>query len=336
MVIDDSSVFRTAIANAISKDPLIEVVGMASDPFDARDKILSLLPDIVTLDVEMPRMNGVEFLKQVMPQFPLRAIMVSSLNGIVFDALNAGAIDFVSKPSTGGANFNAFIVELVDKLKSGATVDLSRRRFAAVANTGQTRQAAPSAARNFNGILAIGASTGGTEATLAVLRQLPADIPGTVITQHMPPLFTRMYADRLNTACAMVVKEATDGAPITRGVAYIAPGDAHLSVKKSGNGYITVLDRNGEKVNGHCPSVDVLFNSVAKVCGRDAIGVILTGMGSDGAKGLLAMRKAGAYTIGQDEKSSVVYGMPGVAQNIGAVMKQLPIDQISGEIIKKL
>ncbi len=337
LVIDDSQLFRTAIANGLRNDPDIDVVGTASDAFDARDKILALSPDIVTLDVEMPKMNGVEFLRKVMPQYPLKAIVVSSLNGIVFDALNAGAIDFMSKPSPGQSNYETFIKELAEKLKTAVTVDLNKQ-------SANTHEAPPTpvqkvehtvSTNKYKGIIALGASTGGTEATIAIMKELPADTPGMIITQHMPPLFTKMYADRLNALCAMTVKEATEGAIIQRGTAYIAPGDRHMTVKKVGAQYIVSLSQ-GEKVSGHCPSVDVLFNSVAKAAPKDSIGIILTGMGSDGAKGLLAMREAGCYTIGQDEKTSVVYGMPGVAKNIGAVIKQAPLNQIAQILINYL
>ncbi len=335
LIIDDSMVFRAAIAKGIGADPAIEVVGMAADPYEAREKILELRPDICTIDCEMPRMNGVEFLRKVIPQYPLRAIMVSSLSGIVFDALNAGSLDFVSKPSPGPDNFQNFIHELTEKLKIGATIDMDKRMRQVPAANAAPLRTHVSSGFTYKGFIAIGASTGGTEATASILKALPGDVPGIVITQHMPPLFTKMYADRLDSSCAMTVREARDGDAIAKGIAYVAPGDMHLTVKKAGNTYYCQC-KPGPKVNGHCPSVDMLFDSVAKVAPGRAVGVILTGMGGDGAKGLLAMKKTGCYTIGQDEKSSVVYGMPAVAHNLGAVTKQHSLDSIPNALVTYL
>jgi len=325
LVIDDSLLFREMVAQGLGKDSGIEVVGTAADPFMARDKILDLEPDVLTLDVEMPRMDGIQFLKKLMPQYPLPVVMVSSVSEHVFDALNAGAVDFVTKPEVNGQrNLDSFINELIIKIKiaSMAKVGHLKKDYAAI------QQAGTIGSPSNNRIIAIGASTGGTEAIYKIIHALPRDMPGIVVVQHMPPVFTAMYAQRLNNSCQMEVKEAQNGDVITPGKVLIAPGgDYHMRINRKGNSYI-VECISGEKINGHCPSVDVLFNSVAEKAGANGIGVILTGMGYDGAKGLLNMKKAGAMTIGQDEQSSIVYGMPKVAYDIGAVRKQAPLGNI--------
>ncbi|ACV61535.1 response regulator receiver modulated CheB methylesterase [Desulfofarcimen acetoxidans DSM 771] len=318
LVVDDSLVFRETLAKSISKDPGIEVVGTASDPFMARDKILELEPDVLTLDVEMPKMSGIEFLKRLMPQYPIPVIMVSSVGENVFDALNAGAVDFVAKPNFGiEKGIDALINELIVKIKIASTARLSHWKNKSTCSgiVGKDNGHAG------NSIIAIGASTGGTEAILSILKQFPGNMPGIVIVQHMPPVFTKMYAQRLNNSCLLEVKEAQKGDRVLPGTVLIAPGDYHMRIKKAGDNY-SVECLKGEKVNGHCPSVDVLFESVAEKAGSAAIGVILTGMGHDGARGLLSMRKKGALTIGQNEETCVVYGMPKVAYEIGAVQKQ--------------
>ena len=327
LVVDDSMVFREALARGISADPGIEVVGTAADPYIARDKIIELEPDVLTLDVEMPRMNGIEFLRRLMPQYPIPVVMISALNNAVFEALQAGAVDFVCKPdsnnSSNSRSVNTFINELIIKIKIASTAKVGDKKneyvhkqaIASVGNVSKIK------------MIAIGASTGGTEAIGNIIKSLPSDMPGIVIVQHMPPVFTRMYAERLNNSSALEIREAKDGDRIYPGLVLIAPGDYHMSVCRAGVHNI-VNCRQGERVNGHCPSVDVLFNSVAEHCGANAIGTILTGMGYDGAKGLLAMRQKGARTIGQDERSSVVYGMPRVAFDIGAVEKQVALEKI--------
>lgn len=328
LVVDDSLVFRETLAKGIAQDLAIEVVGTASDPFQARDKILELEPDVLTLDVEMPRMSGIEFLKRLMPQYPLPVVVVSAVSDNVFDALNAGAVDFVTKPDyKNGRGIESLINELIIKIKIASTAkvghlkkDISNERV-----SGNLTSVANKT------IIAIGASTGGTEATYNILKMLPRNMPGMVIVQHMPPVFTRMYAERLNNSCLMEVKEAQTGDMIVQGRALIAPGEYHMRIVKTSNGYMADCSQ-GEKVNGHCPSVDVLFDSVAQFAGKNSIGVILTGMGYDGAKGLLAMRRNGALTIGQDEQSSVVYGMPKVAYDIGAVQEQVTLDKIAQKI----
>ena len=332
LIVDDSILFREVLARELSKDFGIEVIGTAQDPFDARDKILELKPDVVTLDVEMPKMDGIAFLKKLMPQYPLPVIVVSSSSENVLNSLNAGAVDFVTKPDSGrSGSLPAFINELIVKIKIASTAkvgsfkkDYQPVKFVSDKGT---------AMRDM--VVAIGASTGGTEALYSIITTLPRDMPGILVVQHMPPVFTRLYAERLNNSCPLEVKEAEDGDLLKPGRVIIAAGEHHLQLKKGSSGYY-VKSQPGEKVSGHCPSVDVLFDSVAQVAGAHAIGVILTGMGSDGAKGLLNMKKAGAWTIGQDETTSTVYGMPMVAYNIGAVMKQLPLGKIAQEICNQL
>jgi len=330
LIIDDSLLFRNVLRKELSEDPYIEVVGMAVDPFDAMEKIKILKPDILTLDVEMPKMSGLTFLKKLMVDSPLKVVLVSSMNISVFDALHAGAVDFVKKPDMSSKNdLPIFIRELKTKIKVASIAKLVP--FSGHKNSVTTKLEKFSARE----VIAIGASTGGTEATLVILKELPKEVPGILVTQHMPAGFTKMYADRLNRICAIEVREAVDGDRVERGLALIAPGDKQMKLSKDDKGYF-VTCRFGEKVSGHCPSVDVLFNSVAEKAGKNSVGVILTGMGKDGAQGLLNMKKAGAYTIGQDEKSCVVYGMPMVAYNIGAVAVQASIENISDLLIKFL
>ncbi|HOM01372.1 MAG TPA: chemotaxis response regulator protein-glutamate methylesterase [Acetivibrio sp.] len=324
LVVDDSLLFRERISKGIAQDAAIEVVATASNPYEARDKIVEFKPDVMTLDVEMPRMNGIEFLRRLMPQYPIPVVVVSAVSHNVFDALNAGAVDFVTKPDLSTQKgFDFLINELIIKIKIASTAKVGhwKREYDASKDIGSINS------RPSNKIIAIGASTGGTEAIFNLLKSFPRDIPGTVIVQHMPPVFTRMYAERLNNTCLMEVREAKHGDRVCPGTVLIAPGDYHMTIKKSGTGYIVECNK-GEKVSGHCPSVDVLFNSVAQEAGKNAIGIILTGMGKDGAKGLLAMRQKGARTVGQDEKSCVVYGMPKVAFEMGAVEKQASLESI--------
>lgn len=327
LVVDDSLMFRNMLVQSLESDPNIEVVAQASDPYQARDAIIKYKPDVMTLDVEMPRMNGIEFLRKLMPQYPIPVVMISSLDASVFDALEAGAVDFVNKP----ANMdrvqlgNFMKQELVTKVKIASTAKLGNLKRVEV-NT-----MAGSLGKQDGRIVAIGASTGGTEAIFEVVKQFKRDIPGVVIVQHMPPGFTKMYADRLNNQCAVAAKEAQTGDKVLPGQILIAPGDRQMRVVKVGDGY-QVECAGTDKVSGHCPSVDVLFDSVAKAAGKKAIGVILTGMGGDGAKGLLEMRKAGAQTIGQNEATCVVYGMPKVAYDIGAVQYQMALTAIAGKV----
>lgn len=322
LVLDDSLVFREVLARGISSDVDIEVVAKAVDPFDARDKILEYHPDVMTCDVEMPKMNGIEFLRRLLPQYSLPVIVVSAISDAVFDAMNVGAVDFVTKPNVQSPqSVEIFIKDLISKIKIASN--------AKVLNTNTMVYEQPSALKmtNMQKVIAIGASTGGTEAIFSVLKNLPLKMPGILIVQHIPPLFSRMFAERLNNQTHFTVKEAATGDYIEAGKVLIAPGDQHMSIKKVGERYkIEVF--SGDKVNGHCPSVDVLFESVARECKDKAIGIILTGMGYDGAKGLLSMRRKGARTIGQNEASSVVYGMPKVAFDVGAVEKQVPLEKI--------
>lgn len=327
LIVEDSLVFRELLVQVLGMDPAIQVVGTAKDPFEARDAILQFRPDVMTLDVELPRMSGIEFLRKLMPQYPLPVVVISSLSDKVFDAMNAGAVDFVAKPSVAGrAQLEDFIKnELLVKIKIASTAKISKIKQKAA------RQELPRfSAGEKNPVIAIGASTGGTEAIFSVVKDFGTDIPGVVIVQHMPPGFTEMYAKRLNDQCRVQVKEARTGDQVLPGRVLIAPGgDAHMRLVKVGGVY-QVECRKGPKVNGHCPSVDVLFESVAKTAGSNALGIILTGMGGDGAKGLLAMRQAGADTIGQDESTCVVYGMPKVAYDLGAVEYQEKLSDIAG------
>ena len=335
LIVDDSATARAVLSDILSGDPMIEVVGTASDAYIARDKIVELRPDVICLDVEMPRMDGITFLKRLMHYMPIPVIMVSSLTQAgaktTLEALESGAVDFVPKPHSHIYDGkDEMRDELIAKIKIASRVKVKQHllRNTAQANT-------TSLAETTNKILAIGASTGGTEALKDVLMGLPRNAPGTIVVQHMPANFTGAFAERLNSLCAMEVREARNGDSITPGLVLIAPGDYHMVVRRSGARYYVEIG-SGEKVSGHRPSADVLLNSVAKIAGANAIGVILTGMGGDGAKGLLAMRNAGARTIGQDEASCVVYGMPKVAYELGAVENQLPLSKIANAILAVL
>jgi len=335
LIVDDSIFFRRALVDALSADPRIDVIGMAVDAMDAMEKIKALNPDVVTLDVEMPRLNGIDFLKKLMPIHPVPVVVVSSAPIRVLDALDAGAVDFVRKPEIKGPDgTKKFMADLAFKIKIASTAKVGKPNLQRTSSP-LMRSMKLDSNSDPNTVIAIGASTGGTEAILDVVRDLPETTPGIVIVQHMPPVFTNMYAQRLNRICKMTVKEATPGDRVERGKIIIGAGDFHLRLAKDTNGYY-VKSENGPKVSGHCPSVDVLFESVATTAGANAMGIILTGMGADGSNGLLKMRKAGAYTVGQDKDSCVVYGMPMVAYNIGAVQKQLPLSEIGAEIVRYL
>lgn len=348
LIVDDSLFFREFMSRALSQDPAILVAGLAASAVEAKEKISALRPDVITLDMEILQLNGADFLKGIRQSYPgIQVVAVSSMPGNVFEALQAGAVDFVTKPNAQSKIDNAsFIKEATDKIKIAAASSLTKRggRMAPLSPPPATPPAQPNFPKapsvilkpqNKKTIIAIGASTGGTEAILAVIKDLPANTPGIVIVQHMPPVFTKMYAERLDRACKMTVREAKDGDRVEQGLVLIAQGDKQMRVRADLTGYF-VRCEPGEKVSGHCPSVDVLFESVAQCAGANAIGVILTGMGADGAKSLLAMKKAGAYTIGQDQASCVVYGMPMVAYNLGGVTEQLPLSSISGAIIRRL
>ena len=341
LVVDDSALVRELLTAGLAKDPELEVVGSAANPYIARDKIVELRPDVMTLDVELPRMDGVDFLRRLMPQYPIPVIMVSALTQkgaqITLEALEAGAIDFVTKPSTDVARgLNQMLADLRQKIKMAAKVDLSAWKNRAV----RREKPGPVVVRtalseSTDKVIAIGASTGGTEAIRRVISSFPANMPGIVIVQHMPPGFTKHFSDNLNEICEMDVQEAKTGDRVMPGRVLIAPGGKHMTVRRSGGIYL-VDCQEGENVNGHCPSVDVLFHSVARYVAGNAVGVILTGMGGDGADGLLAMRQAGARTIAQDEATCVVFGMPKVAIDRGGVEKIGPLDTIPQMIVSTL
>ncbi|WHH60375.1 chemotaxis response regulator protein-glutamate methylesterase [Petroclostridium sp. X23] len=330
LVVDDSLVFREVITRGISSDPYIEVVAKAVDPFDARDKILEFEPDVMTCDVEMPKMNGIEFIRRLLPQYTLPVIVVSTVSDAVFDAMNAGAVDFVTKPHVQSPqSVERFINDLIVKIKIASQAKVTQ------SNIALGRNIYSSSTMDTRKIIAIGSSTGGTEAVYSILKCLPSTIPGIVIVQHIPPVFSGMFAERLNNQIQLTVKEAQTGDYVEQGKVLIAPGDQHMRIKKIGDRYKVEVFKE-DKVNGHCPSVDVLFESVAKEAGSNAIGIILTGMGYDGARGLLSMKRKGARTIGQDEQSSVIYGMPKVAYEIGAVEKKASLLNIPQVLISML
>jgi len=394
LCVDDSALIRELMAEIINAQPDMQVVASAPDPLVARDLIKRHEPDVLTLDVEMPRMDGLDFLERLMRLRPMPVVMVSSLTErggeITLRALELGAVDFVSKPRLGirggmleyadtiadkiraaararvrpagraGASPSAGGVQAGSALSNSALPNpdqsslsqsnpypssLADRSVSASVSQGTLSQdtVSPSAAAaasrrpllSSEKLIAVGASTGGTEAIRAVLQSLPADAPAILVTQHMPPGFTRSFAERLNGLCRIAVKEAAHGERILPGHAYIAPGDAHLTLSRSGANYVVTLDQR-PPVNRHRPSVDVLFDSVARVAGRNAVGVILTGMGRDGARGLLQMREAGAHTIAQDEQSCVVYGMPREAVELGAAQSVLPLSRISGHLLHQV
>ena len=339
LVVDDSILARKVIIEGLSRYPSIEVIGYAINAHDAKTKIKQLKPDVMTLDVQMPGMTGLDFLKQLLPETPLPVVLVSSLNLGVFDALHAGAVDFVRKPDADQSTRN-FIATLAQKVNIAKNAKVQRPTpsggVSALSAAADNVSAKPLGGLAMSRIMiGLGASTGGTEATLEVLKRLPEDIPGMVITQHMPTGFTKMYAERLNKLCRMEVREAKEGDTIRRGLALIAPADLQMRVVPAALGY-KVSCTHGEKVSGHRPSVDVLFQSMADNVRWPMVGIIMTGMGADGAKGLLAMRKKGAYTIGQDKDSCVVYGMPGVANDIGAVMVQASCKDVAGVLLRYL
>jgi len=400
LCVDDSALIRELMAEIINAQPDMQVVATAPDPLVARDLIKRHEPDVLTLDVEMPRMDGLDFLERLMRLRPMPVVMVSSLTErggeITLRALELGAVDFVSKPRLGiRGGMLEYAETIADKIRAaararvrpagravtspsagsaqaGSALSTSTLSNSALSNPDQSslsqskpyqssladRSVAASVSQgaishgavsqetvppvtaaasrrpllSSEKLIAVGASTGGTEAIRAVLQSLPADAPAILVTQHMPPGFTRSFAERLNGLCRIAVKEAAHGERILPGHAYIAPGDAHLTLSRSGANYVVTLDQR-PPVNRHRPSVDVLFDSVARVAGRNAVGVILTGMGRDGARGLLQMREAGAHTIAQDEQSCVVYGMPREAVELGAAQSVLPLSRISGQLL---
>ncbi len=333
LVVDDSAVARQIFSRELARDGEIEVLGSAPDPYVARDMIVELKPDVITLDVEMPRMDGLTFLRKLMQHYPLPVVIVSSLTSaggeLAMEALESGAVDVMHKPQSAYA-VDDVAIQLADKVKAAARVRVAKREPGAAGHRPVQRL---SLAQTTNKVVAIGASTGGTQALQEVLTALPANAPGIVIVQHMPEHFTRAFADRLNTLCAIEVKEAESGDSVIPGRALIAPGNYHMLLRRSGARYLVEV-KDGPLVTRHRPSVDVLFRSVARTAGANAVGVIMTGMGGDGSTGMLEMKQQGAYNIAQDEKSCVVYGMPREAVEIGAVDQIEPLDRLAAAMLR--
>lgn len=349
LIVDDSALIRELLTSMLNRDPAIEVVGSARDPLVAREKIKALHPDVLTLDVQMPRMDGLTFLEKLMRLRPMPVVMVSTLTEqgaeMTLRALELGAVDFVPKPKFDLTHtFESYAEEIAEKVKTAARARVERLALSA----GATLKAVPRLSadaviekvvrttrpESTDAVIAIGASTGGTEAVKEVLMTMPADAPGIVIAQHIPAAFSGPFARRMNQHTPMSVREAEDGQPILAGHVYIAPGSHHLLVDRSGTRYVCRLSE-GPPVNRHRPSVDVLFRSVAQAAGDRGIGVLLTGMGNDGAQGLKEMREAGAYTIAQDEKTSVVWGMPGEAVKLDAAVDVLPLEKVARRILER-
>lgn len=329
LIIDDSAMIRKVFEQELSKDPDIEVVGTAPDPFVGRDKIVYLKPDVITLDIEMPRMDGLTFLEKLMKHYPLPVVVVSSLakkgGDVALKAMELGAVEVLSKPGS-AYSVGDMSEQLIEKVKAAASVKVFKSAGAPAPRGSGETSTASIAVKTTNKIIAIGASTGGTEALKEVITRLPANSPPVVIVQHMPQNFTKAFADRLNSISQVQVKEAVDGEYLATGKVLIAPGNQHMEIRRSGiNYYVTLFD--GPMVFHQRPAVEILFNSVAKYAGQNAVGAILTGMGKDGAMGLLNMRQAGANTVAQDEKTCIVFGMPKEAIEIGAaqVIKPLPL-----------
>jgi two-component system chemotaxis response regulator CheB len=350
LIVDDSASVRQTLTAVLQSDPQIEVIGAAADPFIAAKRIQEEIPDVITLDVEMPRMDGITFLRKLMSQHPIPVVMCSSLtesgSETLLQALEAGAVDIILKPKIGAADHLAeSAMRICEVVKSAAQARLGRRK---ITSARQSELSGPTAkltadavlpppsgkamARTTEMVVCVGASTGGTEALREMLEKLPANTPGIVIVQHMPEKFTAAFAKRLNSLCEMEIKEAADGDPVLRGHVLIAPGDKHMLLERQGARY-HVSVRTGPLVSRHRPSVDVLFRSAARAAGANAMGVIMTGMGDDGARGMLEMHQAGAFTVSQDEASSVVFGMPKEAIAHGGVDKILPLDRIAAEIL---
>lgn len=338
LIIDDSAMVRKIFTRELAKDPEIEVVGSAPDPFVGRDKIVQLKPDVIILDIEMPRMDGLTFLEKLMQYKPMPVIIVSSLAQkgceVALKGLELGAVEVMAKPGT-SYSVGDMSEQLIEKIKAASRVKYSDITVKKDLYTAPVRQITHAMIKTTNKIIAIGASTGGTEALKKVLTELPGNMPPILIVQHMPQHFTKSFADRLNSLCALDVKEAEDGELAVPGKALIAPGNYHMILKRSGANYYVEV-KGGPLIYHQRPSVEVMFNSVAKFAGRNAIGVILTGMGKDGAKGLLDMKNAGAYTIAQDEASCIVFGMPKEAIELGAVMKVESLKKIPASLVNLL
>jgi len=331
LIVDDSAVVRKVFKEELSQEKDIEVIGTAPDPYVARDKIVKLKPDVVTLDIEMPRMDGLTFLKKLMKHYPLPVIIVSSLTEkggrLAMEALTDGALEVISKPSS-AYSVGEMSVQLIDKIRAVAGVRVEKKNHSCEMAERPAKPATKALSKTTNKIIAIGASTGGTEALKAVLMQMPPNVPGILIVQHMPAHFTTSFADRLNELCAVTVKEARDGDSVVNGQVLIAPGNYHMLLKRSGARYYVQV-KTGPMIHHQRPAVDVLFHSVAEYAGNNAVGAILTGMGSDGAAGLLKMKNAGAHTVAQDEKTCVVFGMPKEAIKLGAAEKVVPIGHVA-------
>jgi two-component system chemotaxis response regulator CheB len=336
LVVDDSATARAVVTEILQNDPAITAIDTAPDAYVARDKMVKNRPDVICLDVEMPRMDGITFLRKIMKHMPTPVIMVSSLTTqgarTTLDALEAGAVDFIPKMHSNlYEGRSAIETELLTKVKAAAKAKVRPKTVVAKPSERLEYRSFTTTQK----LIAIGSSTGGTEALKEVLTKLPANSPSVLVAQHMPASFTGQFANRLNELCAMDVKEAQSGDTLGVGKVFIAPGDKHMVLRRSGARYYVEVG-DGKKVSGHRPSVDVLFNSVAKVAGDNAIGVILTGMGSDGARGLLQMHEMGAVTLGQDEASCVVYGMPKVAYELGGVDVQISLDNMAAKILSEL
>ena len=338
LIVDDSAIVRKLLSEALSEEKDIEVVGTAPDPFVARDKILALKPDVLTLDIEMPRMDGLTFLKKLMHYQPMPVVVISSLGQAgcqaTLEALRLGAVEVLAKPG-GPYSVGELRMDLAAKVRAAAAAH-PRRAPADPAAHPDPPPAAPATAYDASAVIAIGASTGGTEAIQEVLKRLPANGPGIVITQHIPPVFSQAFANRLNEICPMEVKEARDGDALACGRALIAPGNLHMLLRKSPGGAFRVTVQDGPRVCYQRPSVDVMFSSVAEATGSRAVGVLLTGMGSDGARGMLRMKQAGARTIAQDEESSVVFGMPREAIRLGAADQVVSLRRVPAAILSQL
>lgn len=336
LIVDDSALVRQALEKELSKDPEIQIVGTAPDPYVARDKIVSLKPDVLTLDIEMPRMDGISFLKKIMHYHPIPVVILSSLaasgSQTAMDAIEAGAVEVVCKPGS-AYSIGEMSIELCEKIKSAASANMSLLR-ARTQSSDQSTQRIKALSKTTNKVLVIGASTGGVQAIEAVLSKFPPNAPGTVIVQHMPAGFTKSFSERLNGLCSVEVREAQNGDSVTPGRVLIAPGNFHMLLKRTGAQYYVEV-KEGPLVNRHRPSVDVLFQSAATAAGANAVGVMLTGMGDDGARGMLKLREAGGSCAAQDEKTSIVYGMPRAAFECGAAEVLLPLEKIANYLIDK-
>ncbi len=344
LIVDDSALVRQVLRAILSQHPDLEVVGMAQDPYEARERVRELNPDVLTLDVEMPRMDGLTFLGKLMKAHPMPVVMLSRRTAkgtdTALDALALGAVDVIGKPTLNqAASLEAMGPEIAETVFAASLARISARPAAAAqarpalqARTESSLAALAERAKLGRTLVAIGSSTGGTEALREVFERLPGDLPPIAVVQHMLPGFMAAFADRLDRGCAARVKMADDGEALRGGTIYLAPSDTHLAIRRQG-GSLVAVHQTGERVSRHIPSVDVLFNSVAEACGPHALGIIMTGMGDDGARGLLQMRQKGAHTLGQDEASCVVYGMPRAAYLRGAVERQVPLDAIPGHLV---